>query len=65
MLNESLADIIFDKDQEGKVLRTCQCGGELSLKVGSLVLLLDVQIIQNANLQAPITYKSSARRLYV
>ena len=34
MLNESLADIIFDKDQEGKVLRTCQCGGELSLKVG-------------------------------
>ena len=34
MLNESLADIIFDKDQDGKVLRTCQCGGELSLKVG-------------------------------
>jgi len=34
MLNESLADIIFDKNQEGKVLRTCQCGGELSLKVG-------------------------------
>ena len=34
MLNESLADIIFDKDQEDKVLRTCQCGGELSLKVG-------------------------------
>ena len=34
MLNESLADIIFDKDGEGKVLRKCQCGGELSLKVG-------------------------------
>ena len=34
MLNESLSDIIFDKNQEGKVLRTCQCGGELSLKVG-------------------------------
>ena len=36
MLNESLADIIFDKDQEGKTLRVCNCGknGELSLKVG-------------------------------
>ena len=34
MLNESLADIIFHKNEEGKVLRTCQCGGELSLKVG-------------------------------
>ena len=34
MLNESLADIIFDKNKEGEVLRVCQCGGELSLKVG-------------------------------
>jgi DNA topoisomerase-1 len=34
MLNESLSDIIFDKDKEDKVLRACQCGGELSLKVG-------------------------------
>ena len=34
MLNESLADIIFDKDESGKVERKCQCGGELSLKVG-------------------------------
>ncbi len=34
MLNESLADIIFDKNEDGKALRTCQCGGELSLKVG-------------------------------
>ena len=34
MLNESLGDIIFDKDQDGKALRACQCGGELSLKVG-------------------------------
>ena len=36
MLNESLADIIFDKDHEGKVLRICKCGknGQLSLKVG-------------------------------
>ena len=34
MLNESLADIIFDKDESGSVERKCQCGGELSLKVG-------------------------------
>jgi len=34
MLNESLADIIFDKDNEGNVSKACQCGGELSLKVG-------------------------------
>jgi len=34
MLNESLADIIFDKDESGTVERKCQCGGELSLKVG-------------------------------
>ena len=34
MLNESLADIIFDKDEAGSVERKCQCGGELSLKVG-------------------------------
>lgn len=34
MLNESLADIIFDKDESGNVERKCQCGGELSLKVG-------------------------------
>ena len=34
MLNESLADIIFDKDESGCVERKCQCGGELSLKVG-------------------------------
>ncbi len=34
MLNESLADIIFDKDENGSVKRKCQCGGELSLKVG-------------------------------
>ena len=36
MLNESLADIIFDKDENNKIQRTCQSGdgGELSLKVG-------------------------------
>ena len=34
MLNESLADIIFGKDESGSVERKCQCGGELSLKVG-------------------------------
>ena len=34
MLNESLADIIFDKDESGNIERKCQCGGELSLKVG-------------------------------
>ena len=34
MMNESLGEIIFDKDNEGKIKRSCECGGELSLKTG-------------------------------
>ena len=32
MMNDSLGEIIFDKDKEGKIKRACDCGGELSLK---------------------------------
>ncbi|MDC0376037.1 type I DNA topoisomerase, partial [Pelagibacteraceae bacterium] len=34
MMNDSLGEIIFDKDKEGKIKRACDCGGELSLKIG-------------------------------
>ena len=34
MLNDSLAELIFEKDDSGNSVRKCQCGGDLSLKVG-------------------------------
>lgn len=34
MMNVSLGEIIFDKDDAGKIKRNCGCGGELSLKIG-------------------------------
>ncbi len=34
MLNESLGEVIFNKNENNEIDKKCSCGGELSLKVG-------------------------------
>ena len=65
MLNESLADIIFDKDESGSVERKCQCGGELSLKVGRFGAFIGCAIYPECKFTRPLSKIKAAQETFM
>ena len=65
MLNESLADIIFDKDESGNVERKCQCGGELSLKVGRFGAFIGCSNYPECKFTRPLSKIKAAQETFM
>src|SRR5210317_49429 len=65
MLNESLADIIFDKDESGSVERKCQCGGELSLKVGRFCAFIGCANYPECKFTRPLSKIKAAQETFM
>ncbi len=65
MLNESLAEIIFDKDDGGNISRGCQCGGELSLKVGRFGAFIGCSKYPECKFTRPLSKIKAAQETFM
>jgi len=65
MMNESLGEIIFDKDNEGKIKRSCECGGELSLKTGRFGAFIGCSKYPDCKFTRPMSRIKAAEQDYL
>ena len=65
MMNESLGEIIFDKDAEGKIKRSCECGGELSLKTGRFGAFIGCSKYPDCKFTRPMSRIKAAEQDYL
>jgi DNA topoisomerase-1 len=65
MMNVSLGEIIFDKDNEGKIKRNCACGGELSLKIGRFGAFIGCSKYPECKFTRPLSRIKAAEQDYL
>ena len=65
MMNDSLGEIIFDKDKEGKIKRACDCGGELSLKIGRFGAFIGCSKYPDCKFTRPLSRIKAAEQDYL
>ena len=65
MMNESLGKIIFDTDEEGKIKRVCECGGELSLKIGRFGAFIGCSKYPDCKFTRPLSRIKAAEQDYL
>ena len=65
MMNVSLGEIIFDKDEAGKIKRSCSCGGELSLKIGRFGAFIGCSKYPECKFTRPLSRLKAAEQDYL
>ena len=65
MMNISLGEIIFDKDENGKIKRSCSCGGELSLKIGRFGAFIGCSNYPECKFTRPLSKLKAAEQDYL
>ena len=65
MMNISLGEIIFDKDEAGKIKRSCSCGGELSLKIGRFGAFIGCSKYPECKFTRPLSRLKAAEQDYL
>jgi Topoisomerase IA len=65
MMNVSLGEIIFDKDDAGKIKRNCGCGGELSLKIGRFGAFIGCSKYPECKFTRPLSRIKAAEQDYL
>lgn len=65
MMNVSLGEIIFDKDDAGKIKRNCGCGGELSLKIGRFGAFIGCSKFPECKFTRPLSRIKAAEQDYL
>jgi DNA topoisomerase-1 len=65
MMNVSLGEIIFDKDNEGRIKRNCACGGELSLKIGRFGAFIGCSKYPECKFTRPLSRIKAAEQDYL
>ena len=65
MMNVSLGEIIFDKDDSGKIKRACECGGELSLKIGRFGAFIGCSKYPDCKFTRPLSRIKAAEQDYL
>ena len=65
MMNVSLGEIIFDKDETGKIKRSCSCGGELSLKIGRFGAFIGCSNYPECKFTRPLSRLKAAEQDYL
>ncbi len=58
-------EIIFDKDNEGKIKRSCECGGELSLKTGRFGAFIGCSKYPDCKFTRPMSRIKAAEQDYL
>jgi len=65
MMNISLGEIIFDTDENGKIKRSCSCGGELSLKIGRFGAFIGCSNYPECKFTRPLSKLKAAEQDYL